>query len=270
MADNSSIEWTDASWNPVTGCTEVSPGCDLCYARVFAERFRGVPGHHFEHGFDLRLWPDRLALPLRWKRPRRIFVNSVSDLFHQDIPTEFILAVFDTMRRADQHTYQVLTKRPSRAALLVSQLLEVLGGTWPGHVWMGVSVETQDYTWRVDKLRQIPVPTRFISAEPLLGPLSLNLNGIAWAITGAESGRGARPMKEDWVRSLRDQATLAQVAFFYKQNALQGRKLPLPMLDGVVWNEFPDAPIWRTSSQLARELGGTGGALDEKPWCPPS
>ena len=258
MADNSSIEWTDASWNPVTGCTEVSPGCDKCYARVFAERFRGVPGHHFEYGFDLRLWPDRLELPLRWKRPRRIFVNSVSDLFHQDIPTEFILAVFDTMRRADQHTYQVLTKRPSRAVLLVPQLLEALGGTWPGHIWMGVSVENQDYTWRVDKLRQIPAPTRFISAEPLLGPLSLNLNGIAWIIAGAESGRGARPMNEDWVRSLRDQCRAKERAFFYKQKAVKGRKVPLPMLDGVVWNEFPDEHHPGQKRAQKRSLDGLG------------
>ncbi|HEY6410644.1 MAG TPA: phage Gp37/Gp68 family protein [Ktedonobacteraceae bacterium] len=263
MADKSRIEWTDASWNPITGCTEVSPGCDRCYARTFAERFRGVPGHHFEQGFDLKLWPDRLDRPLGWKQPRRIFVNSVSDLFHKDIPTDFIVAVFDTMRRAHQHTYQVLTKRPSRAVLLVPQMLEALGGTWPQHIWMGVSVENQDFTWRVDKLRLIPAPTRFISAEPLLGALSLNLNGIAWLIAGAESGHGARPMHEDWVRSLRDQAVLAGVAFFYKQNALKGRKLPRPALDGVVWNAFPDAPS--PAKKLAPVLGGDGLAWDEKP-----
>ncbi len=239
MSSQSTIEWTQATWNPITGCTEVSPGCDHCYARTFAERFRGVSGHPYEQGFDLRLWPDRLALPTRWKKPRRIFVNSMSDLFHKDVPTGFILRVFETMTHANQHIYQVLTKRPGRAVLLAPQLLEALGGSWLKHIQMGVSVESQDYAWRVDKVRLIPAPIRFISAEPLLGPLVLNLEGIAWLISGSESGRGARPMQDNWVRHLRDQCLTSNVAFFFKQRTVNGKKVPFPELDGKVWKEFP-------------------------------
>ena len=165
MSNQSTIEWTDATWNPVTGCTQVSPGCDHCYALTFAERFRGVPGHPYEQGFDLRLWPERLDHPLRWKKPRRIFVNSMSDLFHKDVPDEFIHRVFDTMVRADRHTYQILTKRPQRLARLGQSL------PWPPHIWIGVSVESNDYVWRADYLRRVPAAVRFISAEPLLGPV---------------------------------------------------------------------------------------------------
>src|SRR5579859_2630288 len=205
MSNTSTIEWTESTWNPVTGCTEVSPGCDHCYARTFAERFRGVPNHPYEQGFDLKLWPDRLELPLSWKKPRRIFVNSMSDLFHKDVPDDFILGVFSTMALANQHTYQVLTKCPSRLVNtdLTSKIVKWLG-YWPQHIWLGVSVENQDYAWRVDALRRVVSPVRFISAEPLLGPLELDLHGISWLIAGAESGHGARPMDEDWVRGLRD------------------------------------------------------------------
>jgi protein gp37 len=241
MSEHSSIEWTQATWNPVTGCTEVSPGCDHCYARTFAERFRGVASHPYEQGFDVKLWPERLALPTRWKRPRLIFVNSMSDLFHKDVPDHFLVEVFRTMaHRAPWHTYQLLTKRPSRLVntSLVAQITQVIG-TWPAHLWLGVSVENQDSTWRVDTLRRTPAPVKFISAEPLLGPIHFNLSGIAWLIVGAESGHGARPMDEQWVRSLRDQATTAGVAFFYKQNAVRGRKLPVPELDGQRWQQFP-------------------------------
>ncbi len=238
MSSQSRIEWTQATWNPVTGCTEVSPGCDACYARVFAERFRGVSGHPYEQGFDLKLWPQRLALPVQWKKPRMIFVNSMSDLFHKDIPTEFILQVFDTMLLAKHHTYQVLTKRPGRLVRLVPEITGRIG-PWPAHIWIGVSVETTAYAWRVDYLRRVLAPVRFISAEPLLGPVEVNLAGIAWVIAGAESGHGARPMDEAWVRALRDRAIAAGAAFFYKQNALHGHKLPLPPLDGTVWNQFP-------------------------------
>ena len=199
MADKSTIEWTDATWNPVTGCTEVSPGCDHCYARVFAERFRDVPSHPYEQGFDLRLWPERLELPLQWKKPRRIFVNSMSDLFHQDVPDEYIFQVFEVMRRADQHVFQVLTKRSARLAKLAPQL------PLPSHIWIGVSVETLRYQWRVDHLRQVPAHVRFISAEPLLGSLhELDLTDIHWLIAGGESGPGHRPCSPDWVRELRD------------------------------------------------------------------
>jgi protein gp37 len=241
MMAKTSIEWTSHTWNPVTGCTEVSPGCDHCYARTFAERFRGVPGHPYAQGFDLRLWPARLDLPVKWREPRRIFVNSMSDLFHKDIPDSFILEVFRTMtQRAPWHTYQVLTKRPSRLVhtRLLRDILSIADG-WPAHIWLGVSVENNAYRWRIEKLRAVPAPIRFLSCEPLLGPVDLDLSGIHWVIAGAESGHGARPMDENWVRSLRDQCQAAQVAFFYKQNAVQGRKLPLPVLDGVHWQQIP-------------------------------
>ena len=189
MSLKSQIEWTDATWNPVTGCTEVSPGCDHCYAKVFAERWRGVPGHHYEQGFDLKLWPERLDYPLKWRKPRRIFVNSMSDLFHKDVPDSFILSVLEVMQRANWHTYQVLTKRPSRLRRLVPLLSSVLGEHWPPHIWWGVSVETAEYEWRIDELRKVPALTRFVSAEPLLGSLGgANLEGIHWVIVGGESG----------------------------------------------------------------------------------
>ncbi len=214
MADKSSIEWTDSTWNPITGCTEVSPGCDHCYARVLAERFRGVSGHPYEQGFDLRLWPDRLQAPFNWKKPRRIFVNSMSDLFHQEIPDEYIFQVFDVMRRADHHVFQVLTKRSARLAKLAPQL------PLPPHIWIGVSVETLRYQWRVDHLRQVPAQIRFISAEPLLDSLNeLDLTDIHWLIAGGESGPGHRPCDPDWncVRELRDRRQAQGVAFFFKQ-----------------------------------------------------
>src|SRR2546428_121095 len=165
MADKSTIEWTDATWNPVTGCTQISPGCDHCYALTFAERFRGVVGHTYQQGFDLTLHSDRLSLPLTWKTPRRIFVNSMSDLFHENVPDGFIRSVFDTMKAGNWHTYQLLTKRPHRLVRLMDQL------PWPEHVWVGVSVELSKFAWRVDRLRSVPSAVRFISAEPLLGPL---------------------------------------------------------------------------------------------------
>lgn len=250
--DKSPIEWTDATWNPVTGCTEVSPGCDHCYARTFAERWRGTPGHPYEQGFDLKLWPDRLDKPVSWKTPRRIFVNSMSDLFHKDVPDDFIVDVFATMAiHAPQHIYQVLTKRPSRLVntSLFSKIYERIG-LWPTNIWLGVSVENQDYAWRVDALRKAPVPIRFISAGPLIGSLTLNLFDIAWLIVEAESGHGARPMNDDWVRSLCDQCVEAGAAFFFKQRVVKGKKIPLPELDGKQWTQFPSyeviasAPGW--------------------------
>jgi protein gp37 len=236
----SSIEWTEKTWNPVTGCTEVSPGCDHCYARTMANRLQAMGQPHYTNGFAVTLHEDFLGLPLTWKKPRKIFVNSMSDLFHKDIPDDFIVAIFKTMALANQHIYQVLTKRPSRLAntSLVEKITSAIG-PWPAHIWLGVSVEMQEYIWRVNTLRRISVPIRFLSCEPLLGPLSLNLDGIRWVITGAESGHGARTMQEDWVRTIRDRCISCQVAFFYKQNATNGYKIPLPQLDGRTWQEYP-------------------------------
>lgn len=235
MSDRSAIEWTDASWNPVTGCTQVSPGCDHCYALTFAERFRGVSGHPYEQGFDLRLWPDRLTLPLRWKRPRRIFVNSMSDLFHRDIPDEYVRRVFDVMVRADWHTFQVLTKRSGRLAQMAPTL------AWPDHIWAGVSVETDRYAWRVEHLRRVPSAVRFVSAEPLLGPLDgVDLDGIDWVISGGESGSGHRRCDAAWVRSLRDRCTSTGIAFFHKQWGGRTPKAGGRELDGRTWDEYPN------------------------------
>jgi protein gp37 len=234
MALHSAIEWTDATWNPVTGCTQVSPGCDHCYALAFAERFRGVPNHPYEQGFDLRLWTERLELPLRWKKPRRIFVNSMSDLFHADVPEDFIRAVFDTMVLADWHIYQVLTKRPQRLARMADSL------PWPDHIWAGVSVESNAYVWRADFLRRVPSTVRFISAEPLLGPIDeLDLDGIHWVITGGESGPSHRRCDPGWVREARDHCVSAKVAYFHKQWGGRTSKIGGRELDGRVWDEMP-------------------------------
>jgi protein gp37 len=234
MAQHSAIEWTDATWNPVTGCTQVSAGCDNCYALTFAERFRGVPNHPYEQGFDLRLWPARLELPLRWKKPRRIFVNSMSDLFHADIPDTFIHEVFETMVRADWHIYQILTKRPQRLARMARFL------PWPDHIWAGVSIESNDVTWRADFLRRVPAAIRFISAEPLLGPVDeLNLDGIHWLITGGESGQHHRPCDPGWVREVRDHCVNEDVAFFHKQWGGRTSKVGGRELDGRTWDEMP-------------------------------
>lgn len=234
MADKSGIEWTDATWNPVTGCTEISPGCDHCYAKTFAERFRGVSGHPYEQGFDLRLWPSRLELPLKWKTSRRIFVNSMSDLFHKDVPDDFIFKVFDVMKRADHHIFQVLTKRSPRLAKLAPKL------PWPPHIWAGVSVETIQYRWRVDHLREVPSSVRFISAEPLLGSLNeLDISNIHWLIAGGESGQGHRPCNPEWVRELRDKCQKAGTAFFFKQWGGRTPKQGGRTLDGEIWDDYP-------------------------------
>jgi protein gp37 len=239
MSDRSAIQWTDATWNPVTGCTELSPGCDHCYARAFAERFRRVPGHPYQQGFDLKLWPSRLGLPFKWRAPRFVFVNSMSDLFQDDVPEAYITEVFDVMRRADWHTFQVLTKRPRRMAELAPRL------SWPPNVWAGTSVELDRYAWRANHyLRQVPARVRFVSAEPLLGPLpSLCLDHLQWVITGGESGPSHRPCDPDWVRDLRDRCVSAGVAFFHKQwggrsHAARGREL-----DGRTWDERPSIEV---------------------------
>lgn len=235
MSYNSAIEWTDATWNPVTGCTQVSAGCDHCYAMVLAERFRGVPNHPYEQGFDLRLWAERLELPLQWKKPRRIFVNSMSDLFHSGIPDEFVHQIFDTMNRADWHIYQILTKRPQRMARMAPSL------QWGKHIWAGVSVESNEVVWRADFLRRVPSAVRFISAEPLIGPIDqLNLTGIDWLITGGESGHGHRYCDPSWVREARERCKEHDVAFFHKQWGGRTSKSGGRLLDGRTWDEMPE------------------------------
>src|SRR2546428_11677440 len=210
MSESSTIEWTNSTWNPVTGCTKVSQGCKHCYAERFAERFRGVPGHPYEQGFDLRLWPDRLSLPLEWARPKRIFVNSMSDLYHEGVPVSFIRAVFDTMVQARWHTFQILTKRARRLRELGPSL------AWRPNIWQGVSIENMDVAHRADDLRQVPADLRFLSLEPLLGPLDeLDLTGIHWVIVGGESGPAARPMKKQWVISLRNKCRSEAVPLFF-------------------------------------------------------
>lgn len=235
MSAASSIEWTDATWNPVTGCTKVSQGCKNCYALRFAERFRGVKGHPYEQGFDLKLWSDRLNLPLQWAEPKRIFVNSMSDLYHPDVPDEFIRDVFSTMLRARWHTFQILTKRAGRLAKLGSSL------PWRPHIWQGVSIENMDVAWRADALRKVPAQVRFVSLEPLLGSLrELNLSGIQWVIVGGESGPRARPMKPDWVTELRDKCREESIPFFFKQWGGARKHAAGRVLDGQTWDGFPE------------------------------
>jgi len=297
MADNSKIEWTEASWNPVTGCVEVSPGCDNCYAKTFAERWRGIPGHHFEQGFDVTLRPERLGQPMRWTRPRRIFVNSMSDLFHDAIPDEFIARVFAVMAATPRHTYQLLTKRHARMRSLLNNpewrsdvfpresVLDLHGPsrplpTWPlSNVWLGVSVEDQKWAdIRIPALLDTPAAIRWLSMEPLLGPVDLRdcagvdaleqdwVGGdsggsgaphpfVDWVVVGGESGRGARPMEPSWARSLRDQCTKAGVPFFFKQWGQWAPDGDAPYAPGTV----PDmhSMIWCSSKKLAgRELDG--------------
>ncbi len=246
MSEKSSIEWTDSTWNPVTGCTKVSPGCKHCYAETFAERFRGVKGHPYEQGFDLRIWPDRLDLPLRWKSPRTIFVNSMSDLFHPGIPDRVVEAVFDTMRKADWHTFQVLTKRPDRMRSFV--LDRASRGLAPSVVqpntWLGTSVESQEYVSRAVAIQDLPASVRFLSCEPVLGPLDLRdvLRGestINWVIVGGESGHGARPMEKAWVLDVRAQCEEAGVPFFFKQWGGRNKKRAGRTLEGRTWGEMP-------------------------------
>lgn len=247
MAQSSEIEWTDATWNPVTGCTKIGPGCDNCYASRFAERWRGLPGHPYEQGFDLRLWPQRVEQPLKWRKPRLIFVNSMSDLFHKNIPAGFVDAVFNTMERADQHIYQVLTKRSSLMRKYVNT--RYADKAVPEHIWLGVSIEDRQHTNRLDHLRQTNASIRFISFEPLLGPIGrVKLDGIAWAIVGGESGPKARTMDPDWARELRDQCLSQDVAFFFKQWGGPRPKSGGRLLDGVTWDGFP-------AERLSRPVG---------------
>jgi protein gp37 len=239
VSENSPIEWTDSTWNPVRGCTKVSPGCRHCYAERFAERFRGVAGHPFEQGFDLRLVAEKLDAPVGWRKPRRIFVNSMSDLFHEAVPVDYIARVGATMRRADWHTYQVLTKRHERMRALLSGELNWMARL--AHVWFGVSVEDREYGLpRVDALRRTPVSLRFLSVEPLLEDLGeIDLSGIGWVIVGGESGPGARPMEPRWVMSLLAQCRQQGVPFFFKQwgGVSKGRNGRL--LNGRTYDEMP-------------------------------
>lgn len=239
VSDGSAIEWTDATWNPVRGCTKISPGCKHCYAQTFAERWRGTPDHPYEQGFDLRLVPQKLTDPLRWARPRMIFVNSMSDLFHQGVPDRYVAAVFETMALADWHIYQVLTKRARRMRDFTRRTR--VGLEAHEHVWLGVSVE--DRRWgipRIDELRQAEAGVRFLSVEPLLEDLGvLDLSGIDWVIVGGESGLGARPMEPGWVISIRDQCRDAGVPFFFKQWGGVRKKIAGRALDGRTYDELP-------------------------------
>lgn len=216
MAQSSTIEWTDATWNPITGCTKISAGCDHCYAETFSERFRGVSGHHFEHGFDLTLRPERLSQPLSWKGRKFVFVNSMSDLFHKEVPRSFIDKVFDVMEACPHHVFQVLTKRSPLMKKYIQSRYR--GQMAPKHIWLGTTVENAQAKSRIRHLRDTPAGTRFLSLEPLLGPLgSLDLTGIDWAIVGGESGNGAREMKPEWVREILDQCGAQGTLFFFKQ-----------------------------------------------------
>src|SRR5271157_163121 len=239
MADRSKIEWTDATWNPVRGCTKISPGCAHCYAAVFAERFRGVKGHPYEQGFDLRLVPEKLEDPLRWPKPKRVFVNSMSDFFHPGIPDDYVDAITQVMIAARWHTFQVLTKRAERMGAMLSTRLR--HAATHAHIWWGVSVENRrDGLPRIDHLRAAPAAVRFLSVEPLLEDLGeLNLAGIGWVIVGGESGPGARPMDEKWVLSIRDQCRRAGVPFFFKQWGGTRKGAHGRLLQGVTHDEFP-------------------------------
>ncbi len=258
MSDGSTIEWTDATWNPVRGCEKISPGCKHCYAAVFAERWRGLHDHPYGQGFDLRLVPEKLEEPLRWRKSRRIFVNSMSDLFQNGVPKAFILKVFETMNHAPQHTYQILTKRADRMRALCSELPVEL--VVRPHIWLGVSVEDCKYGLpRIDRLRETPAALRFLSIEPLLEDLGrVDLRAIDWVIVGGESGPGARPMAESWVLSLLEQCQSAGVPFFFKQWGGVRKHRHGRLLLGRTFDEFPVVvprpvlrPSWREHHHLA-------------------
>jgi protein gp37 len=236
MATGSTIEWTESTWNPVTGCDKISPGCKHCYAERMAKRLKAMGQPNYRNGFELTLHPHAVDLPLRWRKPQTIFVNSMSDLFHADVPFEFIAEVFGVMRRAHWHRFQVLTKRAER--------LEELGARlrWAANIWMGVSVENAGYRQRIDRLRATPATTKFLSLEPLLGPLDgLDLNGIDWVIVGGESGPQARPMDPAWVLSIQQQCADAKVPFFFKQWGGVNKKRAGRLLSGRTWDEMPVA-----------------------------
>ena len=228
------IEWTDTTWNPVTGCNKVSPGCKNCYAERMANRLQAMGNHRYANGFAVTLHHDLLYLPAKWKQPRRVFVNSMSDLFHDAVPVSFIQSIFATIAMTPQHTYQVLTKRPQRALQVADDLV------WPANLWMGVSVETPVYYERIEQLSNIPAQTRFLSLEPLLAALpDLPLHNIDWVIVGGESGPRSRIVKADWIREIRDQCVASNVAFFFKQWGGVRKKQSGRELDGRIWDEMP-------------------------------
>lgn len=229
------IEWTDKTWNPTVGCNKVSPGCKHCYAETLTKRFP----NHFKNGFEFTLHPERLQEPKRWRKQSLVFVNSMSDLFHERMPLSFLREIFGVMEECPQHVFQILTKRHERMVELSSELY------WPENVWMGVSVENQDYVNRIDYLRQVPAAVRFLSCEPLLGPLELDLDGIQWVIVGGESGPKHRPIEQDWVRSIRDQVQSTEAAFFFKQWGGRHPKAGGRELDGRTHDEMPDAYLTR-------------------------
>ena len=237
MAASSTIEWTEATWNPVTGCTKISPGCKNCYAERLSNRLQAMGQRNYVNGFELTLQPHALEIPLRWKKPQTIFVNSMSDLFHKKIPVEYIMRVFEVMGRANWHRYQILTKRSDRLLELDCRL------PWQSNIWMGVSVENQKYAFRIDHLRQTQAQVKFLSLEPLLGPLSnINLSGIDWVIVGGESGPRARVMNKDWVLEIRDQCLDAGVPFFFKQWGGINKKRNGRELEGRTWDGMPFVP----------------------------
>ena len=244
MSVGSKIEWTDATWNPVTGCNKVSPGCKLCYAERLSKRLKATGMVKYRNGFEVTLHPEALEIPLRWRKPRTIFVNSMSDLFHHEVPDQFVRDVFAVMEQANWHRYQVLTKRPERAVELDSDL------PWTTQIWLGVSVESDSYLHRIDLLRECGAATKFLSLEPLLGPLpDLDLEGIDWVIVGGESGPHARPMEAEWARDIQKQCTAASVPFYFKQWGGVFKKRNGRELDGRTWDEMP-----------VRRLRDSGGA----------
>lgn len=271
MSAVSSIEWTDATWNPVRGCTKISPGCKHCYAETFAERFRGVPGHPYERGFDLRPVPEKLAEPLKWSSPKTIFVNSMSDLFHEGVSEDYIEQVVRVMQMANWHTYQVLTKRADRLCELLSERLAF--AAQEQHIWWGVSVENRKHGFpRIDALRRAPAAVRFLSIEPLLEDLGeINLDGIDWVIVGGESGHGARPMDKAWVHNIRRQCGKANVYFFFKQwggvrKSESGRELGGHTYDDMPAKRAAEVPTHTRRRELLQQvnswsLSGSGGPL---------
>lgn len=238
MAGRSKIEWTESTWNPVTGCTKISPGCRYCYAERLSRRLQAMGQPNYANGFDLTLHKHVLETPLKWKQARTIFVNSMSDLFHKMVPLGFVRDVFSVMQQASQHRFQILTKRSQRLAALASEL------PWEPNIWMGVSVENADYTFRIDHLRQTQAAVKFISFEPLLGPVpEIDLEGIDWVIVGGESGPQARPMKPEWVRDVRVQCLAAGTPFFFKQWGGVNKKRTGRLLDGRTWDQMPSSEV---------------------------
>jgi protein gp37 len=245
---STAIEWTDKTWNPTTGCNKVSPGCKHCYAETLTKRFH----RQFPNGFEFTLHPERLKEPRRWRKPSRVFVNSMSDLFHEQMPLPFLKTVFEVMEECPRHVFQILTKRHERLVELAPEL------NWPENVWVGVSVENQDYTHRVDYLRRVPATARFLSCEPLLGPLDLDLRGIHWVIVGGESGPGHRKMEAKWVRDIRDQARASGVAFFFKQWGGRHPKARGRTLDGRAWDEMPE--VYQAHERRWSKMGAAVGS----------